>query len=173
MKIRHIIFASLYLALFTVLNVISAYLPFLQMPNGGSIELGVIALFLASYHLGVKLGLFVSLLSILMQYLTQGLAAPLYIIGFNQFLFDYVFAFGSYGLASFFKNYQVFKIEIYTGIIFTYIIRYLSSTFAGVVYWKMPLPGSLVYNFGYNFITMSLALVVVPIIFRRIKLIKD
>ncbi len=171
MKIRQVVFGSLYLALFTVLNVISAYVAFLQMPNGGSIEIGVIALFLASYHFGAKFGVLISLLSVLMQYLTQGLAAPIYIIGLNQFLLDYVLAFGSFGLASIFKNYRIFKFDFFSGVVITYILRFISSSLAGYLYWGLPIAGSMLYNFGYNFVTMMIALLIVPSLYQKINLL--
>ncbi len=167
MKIKTLVYMSLYLALFSVLNIVSYYIPILRMPNGGSIELGVLALFLASYHLGSKNGVITAVLSVLMQYLTQGLAAPLYIIGVGQFFLDYVLAFGLFGLANSFPNLTFGKFKLYLGVIITYAGRLLTSTLAGVWYWGLPWWGSFIYNLSYNLATMIIILLVLPLIKRN------
>ena len=51
-KIRTMAYMALYAALYIVLKYVGNLIPFLDMPNGGSIELELIAVFIASYHLG-------------------------------------------------------------------------------------------------------------------------
>ena len=55
-RTRKIVFAAFYLALAIALNYLNTVMPIIQMPNGGSLELMVIPLFMASYHMGCKIG---------------------------------------------------------------------------------------------------------------------
>ena len=61
-NVKDLCYMALYVALAVVLDYVSALIPFLQMPNGGSINLAVIPVFVASYHLGAKKGVAVGLL---------------------------------------------------------------------------------------------------------------
>ena len=53
-RTRKIVFAAFYLALAIALNYLNTVMPIIQMPNGGSLELMVIHLFMASYDMGCK-----------------------------------------------------------------------------------------------------------------------
>ena len=55
-QIKTIAFMAIYMALYVALKMVGNMIPFLQMPNGGSIELELIPLMIASYHLGWKYG---------------------------------------------------------------------------------------------------------------------
>ena len=57
------VYAAMYIALAVALNAFNTAMPIIQMPNGGSLELLVIALFIASYHLGWRWGAAISALS--------------------------------------------------------------------------------------------------------------
>ncbi len=70
--IRIMTYMAFYAALYVVLWYVSKLIPFLVMPDGGSIELEYIALFVASYHLGWKNGLGVGALSWLLVFLFGG-----------------------------------------------------------------------------------------------------
>ena len=90
-------YMALYVALYVVLKWVGNMIPFLQMPNGGSIELELIAVFIASYHLGWKSGLCVAILSWL---ITIVLGFPMYFYWPIQILLDYVLPLAACGLAS-------------------------------------------------------------------------
>ena len=62
-EILSLVFMAFYVALAIVLSYMNKIAPIIQMPNGGSVELMVIAIFMASYHLGWKKGLATALLS--------------------------------------------------------------------------------------------------------------
>ena len=53
-KIRKIAYMGMYLALYFVLDWLTHTVPLFKMPQGGSLGLSVLALLLASYHLGWK-----------------------------------------------------------------------------------------------------------------------
>ena len=131
------------------------------MPNGGSLGVSVIPLFMASYHLGWQKGTVVSVLSILLQYVT----GPMYTPDLVGFLLDYFFAFSVYGLASLFPNYKWF----YSGVLVTNLVRLICSTLSGILVWETAPWASLVYNATYMIPTAILCLVLLPLVMPRIK----
>lgn len=95
---KTIAYLALYVALYIVLKYVGNLIPFLQMPNGGSIELELIAVFICSYHLGWKIGIADAILSWLM---TIVLGFPMYFVQPVQILLDYVLPLAVCGVASF------------------------------------------------------------------------
>ena len=158
---KDLIYMAMYLALFYVFDTIANNLHLFEMPQGGTLGLGVVALILASYHLGCKKGLMVALLSVVLQFMT----GHMYIVSPMQFVLEYVLAFGIYGISVWFPNVSM----LYTGIIVTNMLRLLFHTIAGVLYWGTGLVPSLSYNAWYMVPTMLLCLVLVPLIEIRIK----
>jgi len=99
-----LVYMALYVVLYIVLKWVGNLIPFLQMPNGGSIELELIAVFIASYHLGWLRGAGVALISWLMTWI---LGFPMWIYYPIQTVLDYVGPLVACGLASLlwpFKN---------------------------------------------------------------------
>lgn len=164
MKVKDLVYCAVYVALFLVLDFMSNQINFLRHLNGGSVSLGVIPLYLASYHLGVGKGVLVSLLSIVIQIFM----GRVFFVSFLAFTLDYVIAYGCYGLAVLFKNFKIRKINFYSGIVVTSGIRFISATISGMFFYGVPLWGSLVYNFDYIFVTMLICLITVPIIYSRV-----
>ena len=158
---KDIVFMALYGALFIVLDVAVNALGILQMPNGGSLGVSVIPLLIASYHLGWQKGLVVSVVSVLLQFVT----GPMYTPNLIGFVLDYLLAFSIYGLASLFPNYKYF----YSGVLITNLVRLASSTLSGMIVWETPLWGSITYNASYMIPTTILCLVVLPLVMPRIK----
>lgn len=152
---------AMYAALFLVLDYATLLIPFLQMPQGGSIGLGTIALLLASYHLGAVKGLIVAMISIPLQQLTSGL----WIAGIPGLFLDYIIAFGIYGVACVFPNFGYF----YTGIIVTNFVRFVSHVLSGMICYETPFWGSVVYNGPYMLATCLVGLILVPILHKRLK----
>ncbi len=151
-------YIGMYLALFFVLDYISNIVPLFKMPNGGTLGLGTIALLLASYQLGWQKGLITAILSVLLQFIT----GQMYILGFVQFLLDYFIAFSVYGLACLFPNWKWF----YSGVLITNLIRFISSTISGVVFYEVTWWGSVVYQASYMIPTTILGLVLIPLIIK-------
>lgn len=164
--VRELVFMAFYAALFIVLDYMSNMLP--KMPNGGSLGLGVIPILLASYHLGAKKGVVVGLLSIVLQFMT----GQIYYLHPIQFFLDYILAFGIYGIAVLMPNKGLF----YSGVVFTNVIRYISSTIAGVVFYSdagSPLRESILfsanYNAAYMIPTMVATMILVPLAHQPLK----
>lgn len=160
--VQDITYVAMYLALFFVLDWLSNTLPLFRMPQGGTLGLGTVALLMASYQLGWRLGLITSILSILLQFVT----GQMYIIGFTQFLLDYFFAFSVYGLACLFPNFKFgTKTDLfYSGVLITSIIRFFSSTASGVFFYETPFVASMAYQATYMVPTLILDLIMVPLL---------
>ena len=155
-KTRELIYMAFYIALFMVLDVFFNSLPLFQMPNGGSLGISTIALLMASYHLGWKYGVLVSVLSVMAMFIT----GPMYTPDLFGFLLDYLIAFGVYGLASLFPSYKLF----YSGVLITSLIRFASSTVSGVLVWKVTWWGSIVYQSAYMIPTIILGVILIPLL---------
>ena len=63
LSVKDLVLMAFYVALFMVLDTFVNTLGIFQMPNGGSLGVSTLALLMASYHLGWKKGLFVSVVS--------------------------------------------------------------------------------------------------------------
>lgn len=178
-KTRTIVFVGLYVALAVVLQYVSNLIPFLQMPNGGNIDLGVIPIFMASYQFGFKTGIFTGLMCWLIN-LLLGISGT-WFLTVPQYLLDYIIPVSILGIASIFP--KVGKISnIYTGIIFTMILKYISHVLSGVYWWfpETTYAGSLQawlyslgYNLYYNLATLFVALIIVSFIILRLDKNKD
>lgn len=173
-RTRTIVFVGLYVALAVVLQYVSNLIPFLQMPNGGNIDLGVIPIFMASYQFGFKTGVFTGLMCWLIN-LVLGISGS-WFVSVPQYLFDYILPVSLLGLASLFP--KIGKINnIYTGITITMILKYLSHVLSGVYWWfpETTYAGSLEswlfslnYNLFYNLATLVVALIVVAAIIAKL-----
>ena len=171
-RILDLVFVALYAAMAVAFEFISKMIPFLQMPQGGSIELALIPIFMASYHLGFKKGLLVSFLWWGIGFMMGG---NNWFVSIPQYLLDYIVPLFICSLASMFP--RIGKISnIYTGVITTMLLKFLSHVLSGVYYW----PGDLVagspaawvyslnYNAWYNLATLIVCIVVVPLVVKAV-----
>ena len=170
-QIKELAYMGMYLALYFVLDWLAHVIPFFQMPLGGSLGLGTIALLLCAYHLGVRDGIVVSLLTILISFMTSRIYLVQSNDGFSlwqiilQFMMEYPIAYGIYGLAPLFPNYKWF----FSGIVITNLIRLALHTIAGTIYWATPWGASYSYNAWYMIPTMILGVVLIPVLANRLK----
>lgn len=176
-KTRTYVYMAFYAALAIVLNYCTEFLP--AMPNGGTLDLPVIAIFVASFHLGWKYGILTGLLSWVVG-MMFGLSN--YIVSPMQTLFDYVFPVMAIGVASIFPSIKLGKKKVsnvYVGIVCGMFLKYVSHTLAGVYFWfpKGSAAGSLAawiysgwtYNLGYNLVTLVAAIILVPILLKALQ----
>ena len=174
-KILSLVFMAFYVALAVVLSYINKIMPIIQMPNGGSVELMVIAIFMASYHLGWTKGVLVGILTLIINIMTG--ISDFWFVSFSQILLDYVLPFIVLGLASLFPNIKIGRFSfsnLYTGITVCMFMKYASHVLAGVYFWfpEGEAAGSLAawiysawtYNLGYNLATYIAAIIIVPIL---------
>ena len=173
-EVLDLTYMALYIVLAIILDYSSKFIPFLQMPNGGSINLSVIPVFIASYHLGWKKGVGVGLgwwLVGFMYGLNNWYLNPF------QYLLDYILPMASVGLASIMPKIGKMS-NIYPGTIFVGIIRFCSTLISGTYYWppEKTVAGSreawifaFGYNIGYNLATIIVAIIAVPIVIKIVK----
>ena len=192
-QIKTIAFMAIYMALYVALKMVGNMIPFLQMPNGGSIELELIPLMIASYHLGWKYGVLCGLASFL---LTIVLGFPMYFVQPIQILLSLIglsacaAVYYSYGMnlmalvAGIVLAALVIALGLFLtstkghfGIVIVMIIKYFSTVISGAYFWAEgtaagSLPAwtfSLGYNLWYNLVTMIVCLLMVPVLMSRIK----
>ena len=173
-KTKNIAFIGLYAALAIVLQYVSSLIPFLQMPKGGNIDLGVIPIFMASYQLGYKTGIITGLLCWLLAWIV-GISGQ-WFLTIPQYLLDYLIPVSICGIASLFP--KIGKISnIYTGITGSMILKYIAHVLSGVYWWfpETTYAGSLAswiyslsYNLYYNLATLIVAIIVVQILVNRL-----
>ncbi len=158
---RELVMLALYAALFIAFEFVQNQFGLFAMPQGGSMSISAVFLLLASYHLGYKKGVMLSLISVILQFITGRIFFGTG-IGLG-FILDYVVGYGVYGLASIFPNYKY----LYTGVILTNLTRYLASTLSGMLFYGVNLSGSLAYNATYMVPTTLAAIILVPLIHTR------
>lgn len=151
-------------AIFTALAIVLDNIPFLKFkvwPNGGSVSLVMIPIFLVALRWGIRAGLLSGLLLGLLKLLFGGTILHLY-----QAFIEYGFAFTVIGLAGIFsvKLKQAIQ-EGKNALIFSYILigtllgsglRFLAHFYGGIVFWGEFAPEgqpvwlySLLYNGSY------------------------
>lgn len=131
-SIYQISLSSLFLALAVVFASISKYvLPFLHLPNGGSISLVMVPLTLAVLILGPLYGLFVSLTFALINLVFDNGFAYNYL----SLILDYFLAFSTCLVCTFFrKNYYQNKISsLFLSILCFSFLRFICHFFSGVL----------------------------------------
>ena len=184
-RIRLITFLALYVAIYVVLKYIGDLIPIFNMPNGGSVEVELIAVCLASYHLGWKGGAMTGLLSWLV---TIVLGFVMYFVHPVQIALDYVLPLVVCGLASLFGNYvdrgrkeqgllsAARALFIFGGIISSFFLKYFFTVLSGAYFWAEGAAAgsvaawsfSLMYNLGYNLVSMIVCAIIVPVMADRI-----
>ena len=167
------------IALSTVLSLISI----IKMPLGGSVTLlSMMPVCVYSLRHGIKYGLFAAFVySLLQLFLDLGAVmswgiTPLALVG--CFLFDYILAFTSLGLAGIFGNRSV-KNQIF-GVIFAIILRFFMHIISGTLIfacwmpeeWNSPLLYSVCYNGAYMLPELITTSIAAPFIVKALSKIK-
>ena len=167
-KIRALTEGAVMLALALVLNAIKLF----QLPNGGSIDLSMIPIFVFALRWGLGWGLMEGFLFGLLQMLIDGAIAW----GWQSMLLDYLVAFTPLGLAGLFrgKGKGIFA-GITIGCIARFIIHFISgvtiyainepTALFGTV-WGNPWSFSLIYNGSYMLIDTVICLVVFAVLYK-------
>ena len=172
-KIRLLTFMAMYAALYCLLKYIGEFIPFLKMPQGGSIELEFVAIYIASFQLGWGYGALTGLLGFLLSFI---LGFPVYWLNFPQFALDYLIPLMVCGCASFIGKDKNWKKIL--GIVIVSALKYVSQVLSGVYYW--PPEGevagssaawiySLSYNVWYNLATCIVCAIIVVLLLIRLE----
>lgn len=176
-KTKDVVNIGIYVALTLVLDFIKEMIPFLNLPMGGSINIALIPVVIASLHLGVGKGLIVSAFWLVLGTL----------FGWNgnylnamQWSFDYLLPTLVMGFAGIFYKKRT-MIGAIAGTTFTMILRTLFIIISGAYFWfpegevagsTVAWIGSFQYNLPYSIATLVVLLVVVPIIVSRFKRVR-
>jgi|LAHS01.1.fsa_nt_gb thiamine transporter len=171
--IRNMAYMAFYAALYVVLWYVSQFIPFLVMPDGGSIELQYIALFIASYHLGWQKGLGVGALSWVLVFIFGGekfFVAPI------QYCLDYFIPLAVVAIACIFAGHSKYNYAV--GVVVSIVFKWLSNVISGVFFYfpegsaAGSLPAwsySVAYNTWYNLATMIVCIIIVPALVAALK----
>ena len=170
-NIKRMVFIAIYVALALVLDYIKEMLTFLDLPQGGSVNIALIPIVFASFHLGYKEGMISGLLWWAISSL-MGLNA--WMINPIQYCLDYIIPSSIVGLASIFNKRDNSYIKSFIGIIFVMIIRTMSIILSGVYYWadgvaagsKAAWIASLSYNLPYSIMTCAMLLIIIPLLLK-------
>ncbi len=129
--IFNIAFSAIFLSLSVVLDYVFKLIPFLQMPNGGGITIGMLPLVLISIICGGYYGL----LSGIAYGVINCFVIDAY--GFNvySFFLDYIIAFAGFSIIAIFRKKILDGSKFYfvLGFVLGGIIRWISSGFSGVI----------------------------------------
>lgn len=156
---------AMYIALFVVMDFVSS--KFIHMANGGSLGLGGVVLLLASFDLGYKKGILVTILGVVVSFLYS---QP-YFVRIDQFLIEYFVAFAFYGLGSLLSftrpnaqgQYSIIGLGI--GALLANILRFITHVLAGMIYWETGFWASMSYNSAYMIPTAIGCVILLPIIY--------
>lgn len=181
LKTLDLVYMAFYIALSIALNFLNQAVPLIQMQNGGSVEYALVALIVASYHLGWRKATMVALISYLLEVM---LGFHTYMLNPMQVFFDYIFPICIMGFASIMP--KIFKKEtlnICFGIFMVMLLKYFSHVISGALFYASysgHVNGSVagwIFSFGYNATycipTAILALAIVPILVKRLKRIRN
>ena len=176
-KTKDVVNIGIYVALTLVLDFIKEMIPFLNLPMGGSVNIALIPVVVASLHLGIGKGFVVSAFWLVLGTL----------FGWNgtylnpmQWSFDYLLPTLVMGFAGiFYKNRKMFG--AIAGTVLTMVLRTLFILISGAYFWfpegavagsSAAWIGSCNYNLPYSIATLVVLLVIVPIIISRFKRVR-
>lgn len=171
-----IVLAAMFIAMSFVLDIFMKFVPFLRMPNGGSISLTLLPLIIAALYLGPTYGFICGISFGLLNFLFDGGAGNIH---WGSFFLDYTVAFGAVGFVGFFRP-LFYKNKIWgfiVAVILAYALRYISSSLSGVLFFGAYAPEGInpwfysfvLYNLAYIGPSLVLGLIVSLAIYRPIQ----
>ena len=153
-------------AIFVALAQVISYLKFFELPQGGSVSVGMLPIFLFCARWGFGPGMLASITYSLLQLLLDGA----YAWGWQSMIGDYILAFSVLGLAGLFHKQ---KYGFFTGTVVGCVARFLVAYVVGATIWAEYMPEnffgmtmttpwfySALYNGSYIVIDMILCLAV-------------
>ena len=159
-------------AIFLALGLVLNLLPIFRLPNGGSIDLGMIPILLFALRWGLGLGSLEGFLFGLLQIFIEGAVAW----GWQSLLLDFLVAFTPLGLAGLFKGKGK---GIFAGILLACFARFIVHYISGVTIYAILMPTelfnitwlnkwtySLAYNGSYMLIDTILCIVVFALLYK-------
>jgi thiamine transporter len=129
---------------------------FFSLPQGGSINLGMVPIFWLALRRGPKIGIFAGAVLGVVD-----LAIEPFVVNPAQFILDYPLAFACLGLAGFFRKLEV--VGPIVGVIVGGTGRFISHFVSGVIYFPQYAPAGMspvVYSALYNAIYMVPSIII-------------
>ena len=152
-----------------------SYLKLFELPQGGSVCIGMLPIFLYCVRWGLKDGLLCSLAYGILQLIFDGA----YAWGWTSMLLDYVVAFTVLGFAGLFARQ---KAGVFVGTVVGCVLRFIVHFISGVTIYRIyepvelfnttfanPYLYSAAYNGSYVAIDMALCLVVFALLYKPMK----
>lgn len=158
-NLKKFVISSLCVALAFVLSFVKIF----RMPLGGSVTLmSMFVISMPAYLFGARYGFMSSFVYAVLQFAQGGtMLHPL------QIFLDYILAFTCFGIVAFFRD---IKHGSYVGFLIACIIRCLSSSLSGYIFFREYAPATwnpilytLAYNGGYIFAEYLITIVIVTI----------
>ncbi len=167
---RQISETGLLIAIAVIIELVFRVLP--RQPQGGSIDVTMLPLFIIAYRFGLKSGIIAGMIFGIINFLMSGL-----VLHWGSIFFDYILAFGVLGLAAlFFKMNKDSVVLFGTGIVVAGILRFLFHYLSGIIFFGQYAPEGTpvaLYSFTYNITYMGpsilLTLLVGVLVFLRTK----
>ncbi|MCQ3034782.1 MAG: energy-coupled thiamine transporter ThiT [Bacilli bacterium] len=155
-----------------VLSALAIGLQFIKAPigaTGGSINLGLIPLFMIALRKGPTKGFIASAFVFgLITCITDG-------YGFNTYPFDYLIGFGGCAALGFFRSFCFTNDErgynplgfvwIAVGVILASLIRFVGSSVSSIVNYGYSITAAMAYNYIYVFVTGAVSLAAMEALF--------
>lgn len=159
---------AMFMALTTVLSYFNQFLP--EMPQGGTISIDIVAIFLCAYLMGTGYGVICGIGVSIIQF-AFGMAK---FYGPWSVVLDYVLPLAVCGLAPLIPSTKIKSIHVYWGVIFSMILKFLSHYLSGAWLFAEYATGnpwiySFVYNIYYNLGTLILCIILVPLLYERLQ----
>ena len=167
-KLRMLTEGAVMIALAQVLS----YLKLFELPQGGSIVIGMLPIFIYCARWGFGPGMLASFAYSLLQLIFDGA----YAWGWESMLGDYIVAFTVLGVAGLFSK---AKLNLIWGTIAGSVARFLVHWFVGATVWAEYMPDiymgmqmtspwfySILYNGSYMLVDMILCLVIGAILYK-------
>lgn len=167
-KLRAILEGALFVALAQVLG----YLKLFELPNGGSVTLSMLPIFIYCVRWGFGPGMLASFVFSVLQLVLDGA----YAWGWQSMIGDYIVAFTVLGVAGLFSK---AKGSLYLGTVAGCIARFLVAYIVGATIWAEYMPEtffgmsmttpwfySALYNGSYMLVDMILCLVVAALLYK-------
>ena len=171
LNVKTMVQLAMFMAITIILGYVNKIIP--EMPQGGAfISIDVIAIFLCAYLLGAGYGVICGIGVAILQFV---LAIASY-WGSWSVLLDYVLPLAVCGIAPLIKSTHFKEVPIYWGIIVAMFLKYLCHFASGAFLFAEyapegmnPMIYSSIYNLPYNVTTLILCMIVVPILYSRLK----
>lgn len=147
MKTKDLVLMAMFVALYAVLEYMKVAFGFFSLPQGGSISPAAVPLILASYLLGFKKGLLVTLVSVLVGFMIE----PPYILHPAQVFLDYFAGYAAYSLAVLIPSLKIKNLSFPVGTLVSDFVRFMASNLSGWIFFSEGYPGNVLFGvMGYN-----------------------